>query len=316
MIDENSPQDPTRRAALAGGAAIATGAAAMSLGATAASAQQSEAAGVLAGQTVFITGAARGIGRAIAVGMAEAGANVVAYDVLEDLPGFPIPMATPADMAETRAGVEAAGVGFMSFAGDIRSLEAQRAAVAEAEAALGPVGIVVANAGVNTNAGFLTEDEAAWEQHWEVLTDVNVKGTAATLRATVPAMAERGAGRVILISSTFGRQGNASNPAYIASKWATMGMMKSLAIEVGKSGITVNAVSPTAVQTGFGGPRTQEQIDGSNEWLAANYHQLDVGLLQPEDIAGSAVFLASPAAAMITGSSIDVSAGAAARYTG
>lgn len=74
-------------------------------------------------------------------------------------------------------------------------------------------------------------------------------------------------------------------------------------------------MAPTAVQTGFGGPRTQEQIDGSNEWLAANYHQLDVGLLQPEDIVGSVVFLATPAAAMITGSCIDVSAGAAARYT-
>lgn len=90
---------------------------------------------------------------------------------------------------------------------------------------------------------------------------------------------------------------------------------EALAIEVGKQGVTVNTVNPTAVQTGFGGPRTQDQIEASNEWLAANCHQLDVGLLQPEDIADSAVFLASPAAAMITGTSLDVSAGAAARYT-
>ncbi len=312
MTDETQNSDPSRRSFLTTGA---LGLAATGLGATAAAAQQASAARVLEGQTVFITGAARGIGRAIAIGMAEAGANVAAFDVLADLPDFPIPMATPDDMAQTRAGVEAAGVGFRSYTGDIRDLEAQRAAVADAESALGPVGIVVANAGVNTMAGFLVEDDAAYHQHWDVLTDVNVKGTAATLRATVPAMAERGTGRAILIASTFGRQGNGANPAYIASKWATIGMMKALAIEVGKSGVTVNAISPTAVETGFGGPRTDEQKAMANEWLAANYHQLDVGMLQPEDIAGSAVFLASPAAAMITGSSIDVSGGAAARYT-
>lgn len=90
---------------------------------------------------------------------------------------------------------------------------------------------MVANAGVNLNAGFLEEDGARWSNAWDTLTDVNVKGTAATLRATVPAMAARGTGRAILIASTFGRQGNTSNPAYIASKWATMGMMKALAIE-------------------------------------------------------------------------------------
>jgi len=312
MPNHDQPFEASRRTVLAAGT---LGLAAAGLGATAASAQQASASRVLEGQAAFVTGAGRGIGRAIAVGMAQAGANIAAYDVLEDLPGFPIPMATPEDMAETRAAVETAGVSFRSYTGDIRDLAAQRAAVADAEGAFGPLGIVVANAGVNTNAGFLTEDEAAWEQHWQVLTDVNVKGTAATLRATVPAMAERGMGRAILIASTFGRQGNGSNPAYIASKWATMGMMKALAIEVGKRGVTVNAISPTAVETGFGGPRTDEQKAAANEWLAANYHQLDVGMLQPEDIAGSAVFLASPAAAMITGSSIDVSGGAAARYT-
>ncbi|GGH42107.1 NADP-dependent 3-hydroxy acid dehydrogenase YdfG [Cribrihabitans marinus] len=301
--------DTTRRTLLTAGAA-GLAVAGMTGGAQAQTANR-----LLEGQTVFITGAARGIGRAIAIAMADAGADVAAYDILTDIPDFPIPMATPEDMAETQAGVEAAGVQFRSYAGDIRDLDAQQAAHADADAALGPIGIVVANAGVNLNAGFLIEKPDTWSTAWETVTDVNIKGTAATLRATVPAMTARGSGRVIIVGSTFGRQGNASNPAYIASKWATQGMMKALAIEVGKQGVTVNTVNPTAVQTGFGGPRTQEQIDGSNAWLAANYHQLDVGLLQPEDIAGSTVFLASPGAAMITGTSIDVSAGAAARYT-
>ncbi len=125
------------------------------------------------------------------------------------------------------------------------------------EAAFGPVGIRVANAGVSSSHGFRAEDEAVWRQSWDMVTDVTVKGTATTLRAGVPAMAARGSGRVIVIASTFGRQGNGSHPAYIASKPATMGMIKALAIEVGKSGVTVNGIVPTAMQTGFGGPQAR-----------------------------------------------------------
>lgn len=119
----NTPTDPTRRALLT------TGAAGLALTGLAGAAQAQTAPNrVLEGQTVFVTGAARGIGRAVAIAMAEAGANVAAYDILSDIPGFPIPMGTPDDMAETQAGVEAAGVDFRSYSGDIRDLAAQQAA--------------------------------------------------------------------------------------------------------------------------------------------------------------------------------------------
>ena len=128
-------------------------------------------------------------------------------------------------------------------------------------------------------------------------------------------MVERQTGNIIITSSTFGRQGNGMNPAYVTSKWELVGLTKAAAIELGEFGVTVNVIAPTAVRTGLGGPQTEAERAESNEWLQANYHQLPIGLLEPEDIAGTVVFLASPAARYITGVTIDVAAGANARYT-
>ena len=174
---------------------------------------------------------------------------------------------------------------------------------------------MVANAGVNSNVGFTADDETAWINHWDIITDVNVRGTANTLRAVIPSMVERQAGNIIITTSTFGRQGNDTNPAYVTSKWGLVGLTKSAAIELGKFNITVNAIAPMAVRTGLGSVQTEQQRAESNEWLKANYHQLPVGLLEPEDIAGTVTYLASPAAKYITGAVIDIAAGANARYT-
>ncbi len=320
MTEDNQtkehPENPSRRAALTTGAAAATGLAATAIMGRSAHAQtQQEASGVLAGKTAFITGGARGIGQAVAIAMAEAGANIAVYDVLADFDGFPNPMANAEDLTRTREGVEATGRRFEVFRGDIRSLADQQRAISETESGLGPIDILVANAGVNTMANMMVEDQAAWDLHWEFLTEVNTLGTARTLRAALPGMVERGQGSVIVTASTFSRQGNAGNPGYVASKWGTAGLIKSVAIDVGKSGVTVNGVAPTAVRTGLGGPQTAEQRAAGDTWLKANYHALDEGLLEPADVAGAYVYLASDAARMVTGSIVDVSAGAAARYT-
>ncbi len=316
-----SRQSITRRGIMVGGSAAIAGAAAsvQSPHAIAQSsptlAQNPVAAGELNDRVALVTGAARGIGRAIATALANAGADIAAVDILEDIPGLAVPMAQPDDMRETQRLVEQAGRQFLPLKADVRNLSALREAVAHINRQLGPVDIAVANAGINSNVGFLSEDDQAWQNHWGLNTDINVQGTANTLRAVLPAMAERRDGRIIIISSTFGRQGNSTNPAYVASKWALIGMTKSVAIEVGEFGVTVNAIAPTAVRTGLGGPRTDTERAQADEWLQANYHYLPVGILEPEDVAGTAVFLASPAAQYITGATIDVSAGAGARYT-
>ena len=309
------PTDPARRALL--GSALSGAAAATVLGAGTASAQLDSplAGGFLAGQVALITGGARGIGRAIAVALADAGADIGVVDILQDIPGLAVPLATEADLVETRARVEATGRRFAAAQADVRDFSALAAAVDTVRATLGPIDVAVANAGVNSNVSFVDDDQTAWDHHWTIVTDVNVRGAANTLRLVLPEMTARGRGRVIVIASTFGRQGNGSNPAYVTSKWAVVGMAKAAAIDVGRSGVTVNAIAPTAVRTGLGGPRTPAERAASDDWLRANYHQLDVGLLEPEDIAPTAVYLASPAAAMITGATIDVAAGANARYT-
>jgi NAD(P)-dependent dehydrogenase (short-subunit alcohol dehydrogenase family) len=278
-------------------------------------AQNASESGMLEGKVALVTGAARGIGRAIAISLAQAGADIAAVDILQDIQGLSVPMASSEDMNQTKQQIEQIGKRCVTLTADIRDLAALQNAVAQTQQQLGGIDILVANAGVNSDVGFTSDDQAAWRNHWDIVTDVNVKGTANTLRAAIPVMVERQAGNVIIITSTFGRQGNDTNPAYVTSKWGLIGLTKAAAIEIGKFGITVNAIAPTAVRTGLGGPQTEQQRAESNEFLEANYHILPVGLLEPADIGGTAVFLASPAAKYISGAVIDVAAGANARYT-
>ena len=170
----------------------------------------------LDGQVAFVTGAARGIGRAISVALAQSGADIAAIDILSDIQGHPVPLAETEDMAQTQQLVEQAGRRFLPIQADIRDLAALKAAVAQTEQQLGPIDIAIANAGINSNVGFMSEDEAAWQSSWQTITDVNVMGTANTLRAVLPGMTNRQSGRVIITSSTFGRQGNGLNPAYVS----------------------------------------------------------------------------------------------------
>ena len=270
---------------------------------------------MLEGKVAFVTGAARGIGRAIALSLAQAGANIAAVDILQDIQGHSVPMATSEDMNQTKQQIEQVGKRCLILTADIRNLTALQNAVAQTEQQLGAIDILAANAGVNSNVGFSADDRAAWINHWDIVTNVNVRGTANTLRATTPSMVKRQTGNIIITTSTFGRQGNDANPAYVTSKWGLVGLTKAAAIELGEFGITVNAIAPTAVRTGLGGTQTKQQRAESNEWLKANYHSLPVGLLEPEDIGGTVVYLASPAAKYITGAVIDIAAGANARYT-
>ena len=318
MTDDIKNTDETRRDFIKGAGVIAAGAGLAAATGGAAFAQGTAATAtpkILQGQTALVTGAGRGIGRAIVVALAEAGANIVALDIAQNIGNHNVPMASEDDLAQSVSLAKAQGVEAFPVKADIRNLEAQEAAVAQAIERFGKLDIAVANAGVGSQATFTGTSKAEYKTHWDLNTDVNVKGTANTIRAVAEHMKANKQGRIIGVTSTFGRQGNASNPAYVTSKWAMVGMIKSAAIEMGEFNVTVNGIAPTAVETGFGGPKTADEKAGVNQWMMENYHKMPIGMLQPEDIAGSAVFLASKHAQYITGTIVDVGAGANARYT-
>ena len=266
----------------------------------------------LAGKTAIVTGAGRAIGRACAVQLAQAGANIVATDIADPnaFPYLNYPMASQQDLAETQRLVEQEGRQCLAIQADVRSMSDMRNVVSRTLSELGRLDIMVANAGLVPSVP-LTE---MTDQQWGDVIDVNLTGTGNSIRAVLPHMVEQEQGQIIAISSTLGRQGNAGNAYYVASKWGVIGLVKSAALEAGPHSVTVNAVAPTGVRT-IRFPEDPERRQAAEDFLSS-YNALPVILLEPEDVADSVVFLASPQAKYITGAVIDVAAGANARYTG
>jgi NAD(P)-dependent dehydrogenase (short-subunit alcohol dehydrogenase family) len=283
---------------------------------------------ILSGRVAVVTGAARGIGRAAAVALAQAGADVAGIDVAGPVsPILDFPPATPEDLEETGRQVSAAGSRWTSAVLDQRDIGALRSAAADIERQWGGVDVVFANAGIQAFKPLLEMADADW--HDQI--DVNLTGTANTVRAFAPLLVRRGGGRIIVTSSTQGQHGTKFGSAYSASKWGILGLMKSAALELGSHGITVNAVVPglidtaltrhedryaQAIQSSGGEPSGDPAQDEekARETLTAQ-SPLGVPWLSADDVAPVVVFLASDAARMVSGTSYAVTAGDSARVT-
>jgi NAD(P)-dependent dehydrogenase (short-subunit alcohol dehydrogenase family) len=283
--------------------------------------------GPLHRKIAIITGAARGIGRAAAVALARAGADVVGVDIcaVVDLHSGVVP-ATPHDLRETGRLVEASGRRWLGITADQRDLPALRDVAARVARELGGIDVLFANAGTQAFQPLLEMDD----ENWHVHIDVNLTGTANAIRAFAPHIVQRGGGRIIVTSSTQGRHGTVLGAAYSASKWGIIGLMKSAALELGRYGITVNAVVPGLIDTPL--TRHQERYnqalvaagkrpsgsaadeDAARQVLAAA-SPLGVPWIEPEAVAPVVVFLASDEARMVSGATYDVTAGDSAHYT-
>jgi NAD(P)-dependent dehydrogenase (short-subunit alcohol dehydrogenase family) len=282
-------------------------------------------AGLLRGKIAVVTGAARGIGRAIAVDLARNGAAVVAVDIAERVSAITEP-ATKADLEETGKLLQGIGGKWSAKIADIRKIGDLKALVDEVEREFGGVDIVVANAGIQAFKPLLEMED----QDWNDIIDNNLTGTANTVRAFAPALVRRGAGRLILVSSMQGRYGTKNGSAYSASKWGIIGLMKSAALELGKHKITVNTIEPGLIDT----PLTRNdrrwsmavgetmttpppEHPSEEETIKARLPKVPLGVpwLTPEQVAPVAVFLASDAAAMVTGACYDVTGGDSAHVT-
>ena len=269
--------------------------------------------GEFAGQSAFVTGGARGIGYACAVALAQRGANIVLYDIAEQITAVPYPLASAADLAAAKAGIEKLGVGCIAVQGDVRDLNAQQAAMNHAVEQFGSVNFVVGNAGI-LQVGAL---EQFSESELSLVIDINLKGVIKTVQAATRFLRRQNSGRIILISSLTGRTGSARFPVYAATKWGVIGLAKSTAIALGPHNVTCNAICPTLVRTKLiDNDYMLAQIAPGQQLTFAQLaqaararHTLPVGFLEPQDIGDCVHFLCSDAAKLISGDVFDVGAG-------
>ena len=275
----------------------------------------------LRGKVAVVTGAARGIGRATAIAFAREGANIVGIDISAPVDvRSGVEAASPDELKETGQLVQAAGGRWLGIKLDQRNLPALRAAALEVEREFGGIDILFANAGIQAFKPLLEMEDEDW--HTQI--DVNLTGTANSIRAFAPHLVKRGSGRIIVSSSTQGRHGMKNGAAYSASKWGIIGLMKSAALEFGTHGITVNAVVPGLIDT----PLTRHKERYAQALQAAGKTPtgsstdeeearkvltaktpLGVPWIEPEDVAPVVVFLASAAARMVSGATYDVTGG-------
>jgi 2-hydroxycyclohexanecarboxyl-CoA dehydrogenase len=243
-------------------------------------------------RTALVTGGGRGIGRAIAAALAAESHDVAVGDIDED------------EAIETASMIASGDARAHALRLDVTDTDSGRAGVEEARAELGPIEVLVNNAGWDELVPFLETDE----QFWDRVIEINFKGCLRVTREVLPAMVERSWGRVINIGSDAGRVGSSLESVYAGSKAAVIAFTKTVAREVARSGVTANAVCPGPTRT----PLLEGMTSGERgeKLIAALERAVPMGRLgEPEDVAAAVAFLASERAGYITGQTLSVSGG-------
>jgi SDR family mycofactocin-dependent oxidoreductase len=273
--------------------------------------------GKLEGKVAFITGAARGQGRSHAIRLAQEGADIIAVDICEDVPGIPYAGATEADLAETVKQVEALDRRIVAAKADVRDYAGLKSVLDEGITQLGRLDIVSANAGIGS------APVPAWEideSVWQTMLDINLTGVWHTAKAAIPHLIEGGhGGSIILTSSAAGLQAYQNIAHYVSAKHGVVGLMRTLALELAPHFIRVNSIHPTQVDT--------PMIQNEPTWrlfrpdlehpTAADFapasqelNALPIPWVDPVDISNAVLFLASDESRYITGVALPVDAGA------
>ena len=268
------------------------------------------------GKVAFISGVARGMGRAHAVRLSEEGADIIGVDAVGPVPSQGGPPATDEDLAETVRLVEKSGRRIVARQANVADLSAVTAVVDEGVAELGRLDVVVANAGVGSNPGQIASITA---QEWQNVLATNLTGVFNTVKPAVPHLiAGAKGGSIVLISSSLSLRSRPGMGPYASAKTGLIGLMQSLALELGEHSIRVNSVHPTTVRTplvlsdpyfrlfrpDLENPTLEDVIP-----VFRTVNLLPVPYIEPEDVANAVLFLVSEEARYITGVQLPVDAG-------
>ena len=238
-------------------------------------------------RVAIVTGAGRGIGRAIALRLGCAGAKVAVLDL---------------DFSAAGEVAAAIGSGALAVRCDVTDAASVRYAVAETERARGPVDILVNNAGWDKLEPFVQSTEETWDR----IISINLKGVLNCVHAVLPGMIERGSGRIVSIGSDAGRVGSSGEAVYAAAKGGIIAFSKTIAREVARQQINVNVVCPGPTNT----PLFAELAGTNDRLMDALKRAVPFGrLAEPDEIAAAVAFLVSDDARFITGQTLSVSGG-------
>lgn len=258
------------------------------------------------GRVALITGAARGIGRAIAEALGRSGARVVLTDLRRPLRGLPYPSSSAAELAETTRKLRKQGLPARSFCCDVRSARAVERLFEQVEAHEGGVDILVNNAGISVLHPIAEISAAEWALHLDVI----ATGAFLCCRRAMPYMNANRWGRIVNVASVAGIRGLGTGVAYCAAKHALVGLTRALALEAAQQGVTVNAVCPGTVQTEL--LRHTGKLLGLAPQHAAkrlSERHMHGEPLKVEDVARAVVWLASADSAAVQGTTLSVDAG-------
>ena len=249
----------------------------------------------MSNRVALVTGGAQGIGKGIATTLGEQGFRVAVADLNLDV------------AEQTAKEIAAAGGEAIAVEIDVTSTESVKSAVATIEQELGPVEVVVNNAGWDDFMPFVKTTE----EFWDKILDINFKGALRVIHAVVPGMSERGFGRVINIGSDAGRVGSSMEAVYSGAKGGIIAFTKTLAREVARKGVTANTVCPGPTDT----PALRKFIegagaDGADKVVAGMTNAVPMKRLgTPEDVGPAVAFFASDGAGFVTGQTLSVSGG-------
>jgi SDR family mycofactocin-dependent oxidoreductase len=272
------------------------------------------------GRTVLITGGARGQGLSHALAFAGEGADIVLCDIAAQIETAPYSLSSRAQLDAAAEKVAAAGARCLALQADVRDAQEMQAVVDTTVERFGRLDIVCANAGISSYSAV----DAMTTQMWNETLDVNLTGVFNTVRAAIPPMKAAGYGRIIATSSIAGRSGQPNISHYVASKWAVIGFIKSVALELGRSGITANVVAPTNVDTdmiqhqafyNLLSPAIENPTREDAARVARRMTGMGIPWIDIADVTHAVLFLADEGSRYISGEVLHVSAGGIAFNT-